>query len=136
MNKCARAIICIDNEYVFIKRIREKNGQLIEYYATVGGHIDNDETYEEALYREVYEELGVTVKSFEFVIELNCIEMNKVERFYKVELNNNNFTKGNGPEFTNINFERYGSYEVVRIKKDEICNYNILPYKIKEYIME
>ena len=137
MNKCARAIILIDNEYVFIKRVKIKNGKRVEYYATVGGHIDNDEeSYEEALKREVFEELGVNCLNYEFNLELFNTDLNKLERFYNVKLDNNNFTHGNGPEFTNINFEKYGSYEVVSINRRELYKYNILPIEIKNLLIE
>ena len=137
MKKCARAIILIEDEYVFIKRNKIRDGKKIEYYATVGGHLDtNEETYEEALKREVFEELGVNCIEYDFTFELNNIDLDKIERFYNVKLDDNNFTHGDGPEFTNINFEKYGSYEVVKINKDDINKYNILPIEIKKMLIE
>lgn len=135
MRKCARAIICIEDEYVFIKRVRNVDGKIFEYYVTVGGHLDGNESHEEALYREVFEEIGVNVKSYEFLKEIECEDMNKIEKFYLVELENNDFTHGNGPEFSNVNFEKYGSYEIVKIPKNKISNYNILPDYIKNSIL-
>ena len=137
MKKCARAIIKIEEEFVFIKRIKIKENKRIEYYTTVGGHLDNDEeTYLDALKREIYEETGSKCIESEFIIELYSEDLDKLERFYNVKLDNNKFTQGNGPEFTNINFEKYGSYEIVRINKDELQNYNILPIEIKNLLIK
>ncbi len=133
MKKCARAIILIDNEYIFIER-KKKDKET--YYATVGGHLDEGETFEEALYREVYEELGVKCISHKLLFELESIEISKIERFYSVKLESNKFSHGNGPEFTDVDFNKYGSYEIVRINKNNIDNYNIVPLKVKEYLKE
>ena len=136
MKKCSRAIIKINDDYVFVKRIKVKDNNKIEYYTTVGGHLDNDEeTFENALKREVYEELGTKCIYNEFVLELYNKDLDKLERFYNVKLEDNNFTHGSGPEFTETNFEKYGSYEIIRINKNKIINYNILPLEIKELLI-
>ena len=57
MNKAVRAIIIEDNKVLVMHR--NKFGS--QYYTLVGGRINNGETPEQALVREVKEETGMTV---------------------------------------------------------------------------
>ena len=57
-----RGIIVKDNKVAVIKRIREKDGKVREYYVLPGGGIEDEETMEQAMLREAKEELGVEVK--------------------------------------------------------------------------
>lgn len=57
MKKAARAIV-IDGNKILVMR-RKKYGN--EYYTLVGGRVDDDETLEQGLTREVKEETGLDV---------------------------------------------------------------------------
>lgn len=59
MGKAVRAII-IENDRLLIMQ-RNKYGN--EYYTLIGGKVQDNETLEEALVREVQEETGLTVTS-------------------------------------------------------------------------
>lgn len=61
--KSARAIIVQDGRLLtfYRKRHSRKTGEWIEYYSIPGGEIDEGETPEVAVVRELYEEMGVTI---------------------------------------------------------------------------
>lgn len=63
-HKSARALIIRDGKLlVFLrKRHSKKNGEWIEYYSIPGGGIDKNETPENAVVRELYEEMGVRIE--------------------------------------------------------------------------
>jgi ADP-ribose pyrophosphatase YjhB (NUDIX family) len=63
MRKAARAIIIEDDKILVM--YRNKHGS--EYYTLVGGQAKDDETMEQALAREVYEETGMTVTNHRLV---------------------------------------------------------------------
>ncbi|MGC1176973.1 MAG: NUDIX domain-containing protein [Candidatus Saccharimonadales bacterium] len=64
MRQSARAIV-VKNGTLLVMR-RRKEGR--EYYALIGGGIDAGETPEQALYREVKEETGITINNHRLVI--------------------------------------------------------------------
>jgi len=59
MAKAARAIIIEDNKILVMNR----NKQGSQYYTLVGGRLQDNETLEEGLIREVREETGLEVTS-------------------------------------------------------------------------
>ena len=79
MQKTARAILTYDNKYVFMRRVKIRDGKEYEYYATIGGHLEENETFEEACIREAYEELGVKIVIDELFLEYVNEEINTHE---------------------------------------------------------
>lgn len=132
MKNAARAIIQYENKYVFIKRVKKIDGNIKEYYTLVGGHLDEGETFEEACIREIYEELGVNAKITDLFLEYINEDLNKFEKFYFAEIVSGQIGTGKGEEFTNRDFEKWGSYEIVYIEKQDIKNINLLPIELKE----
>ena len=68
MNKVKTARAIIETEYksnkyiITIKRTKYKDGKIVnEYYTLPGGHVEENETYEDAVIREVFEELNIKV---------------------------------------------------------------------------
>ena len=64
MNKrvSSRAIIIKDNKLVVLFRRRIRDGKVVEYYSLPGGGLEEGETLEENVLREVNEELGIEIK--------------------------------------------------------------------------
>lgn len=63
MRKAARAIIFKEDKILIMRRHKEGH----EYFTLVGGRVNDDETPEEALRREVLEETGLQVTSARLV---------------------------------------------------------------------
>ncbi len=62
--RTARAIIVQDGQVLlfFRRRFDRKSERVIEYYSIPGGGIDTDESPEEAVVRELREEMGVEIR--------------------------------------------------------------------------
>ena len=136
--KTGRAIICENNQIIFVKRTKyDKNGSIERiYYTFPGGHVEANESYEEATIREVYEELGLNIEITKEFMHIKNKELNREEKFFLVCVKSGKLGTGNGPEFENIDYYKYGKYEIVKINKSDLLNYNILPIEVKNRIIE
>ncbi len=134
-NKTGRAIIFIDNKIISIKRIKLINGIEKLYYTLPGGHIENDETFEDATIREVYEELGINIEIIEEFAHIYNYDLNRDEKFFICKLISGTIGTGTGPEWNEYN-EIYGKYEIVIINVNEIKEYNLLPLEIKDMLIQ
>ena len=141
--KTARAVLYINKDtpnnlknfkegYLFIKRVKNINGERKEYYSFPGGHVDPGETFEEAVLRELEEELNIKCKINKLVLKFENTEIKRSEKFYEVEYVSGVLKEGEGEEFKDPNVEKYGSFEIVIIPKSDINKYNILPIEVKE----
>jgi ADP-ribose pyrophosphatase YjhB (NUDIX family) len=136
LKKTARAIIKIDDDFLFIKRTNKPNAMYIEYYAFIGGHVEDGENFEEACIREVYEELGINIKINELFYEMYNEDIDTYEKFYIVDYIDGELGTGKGEEFTNQDETKYGKYEIVKIKKEQLKDYFILPEEVKDKLID
>ena len=135
MDKTSRAIVDYDGKYVFIHRKKIVDGVLKEYYCVPGGHLEENETFEEACIREVKEELGVDVKINSLLLELENEDINTLEKYYLVSILSGKIGTGKGEEFTTRDFEKYGSYEIAYIDKKDLSSINLLPVELKKLLI-
>lgn len=107
---------------------RRKNGT--EYYVIPGGGVDNNENLEDALKRELKEELNIEVNiiNLAFKNETN----DRIEYFYECEYLSGDFTL-NGEELDRMNENNY--YEPTFIKIDDIKNVS-LQKEVKDYLLK
>ena len=136
MQKTARAILIYENKYVFMKRVKIRNGKKYEYYATIGGHLEENESFEDACIREAFEELGVNIKVDELFLDYVNNEIDTHEKYYFASIISGKIGTGQGEEFTKTDFEKYGSYEIVFVDKKDIANINLLPGILKEKMIK
>lgn len=129
--KTARAIIFNNNDLITIKRTKYINNCENIYYTLPGGHVEENESFEETVIREVEEELGIKVGIKKEFISIYNEELERYEKFFICEYISGTLGTGKGPEFTNVDLEKYGNYEIVNISKDKIKKYNLLPRKVK-----
>ncbi len=136
--KTGRAIIFNNNNIIFIKRTKYNEDGSIkkEYYTFPGGHLEGNESYEEATIREVYEELGIDVDIVRELVYLHNKDLNRDEKFFLANIMGGKLGTGNGPEFKNIDYLKYGKYEIVQIDKKDLNDYNILPIEVKKKIID
>lgn len=135
MTQATRLIIESGNSIVFIRRVKKIAGEMKEFYVLPGGELEENETWEEAGIREAKEELDVVVELESLLVEDEVKKFNKLERYYFAKVVSGRIKNGKGEEFTKPDFEKYGSYEVVKLSKKELGAYNILPTNIKDLLV-
>lgn len=84
MEKTARAIIVEDGKVLVFFRRRIRDGKEVIYYSLPGGHLENGETFEDAVIREVKEEMSIDIKIIDYVGMKN--DLNCEERFYHCKI--------------------------------------------------
>ena len=96
------AILKMENGYAFMHRkdvIKRKDYQ--EYYTFPGGGLEENETPQEGVIREIEEEFGIKVKVIKKLYEIKSEKFNQLEIFYLCEYISGTFGTGTGPEFSN-----------------------------------
>lgn len=66
MKKTTLCYIKKDNKYLMLHRVKKKNDENYEKWIGIGGKIEDGETPDECLLREVYEETGLTLTDYKF----------------------------------------------------------------------
>ena len=116
-----RAIIIDGEDVLLMFRRKIKNGQIKEYYAIPGGGLEENETIEECVKREIQEEFNIEVEVKE---QLGVVEDAKnIGYIFKCSIISGTPILG-GEELENNSEENY--YEVRRVKLSEIDNIDLL----------
>ncbi len=131
-------IIKLKDGYAFMHRknvIKRKDYQ--EYYTFPGGGVEEGETIEEAIVREIKEEFGITIKPIKKLYEMESKKFDQKEIFFLCEYIEGKFGTGDGPEFNNDpKYKDSGEYLPEIIKEDKIEKLLLLPDEIKEKFVE
>ncbi len=125
-NKNVRGIVKKDGSVLLIHRF--KNGD--EYWVVPGGGVEEGETLEEALYREMKEETNLDVKSFTC---LKSIETENGEQYiYQCEMSDGEI-KLQGPELESM--DENNQYILTWLPTDDVLKLKTLyPDCVKEYL--
>ena len=131
-------IISMNDGFVLMHRknvIRNKEYQ--EYYTFPGGGLEEGETLEEGVIREVKEEFGINVKVTKKLYELENVKLNMKEYFFLCEYVDGKFGTGEGEEFSNNpEYKDSGEYIPEIVKEEDISKIVLLPLEIKEKFLE
>ena len=131
-------IVMMNDGVVFMHRkkvIRNKDYQ--EYYTFPGGHLEEGETLEEGVIREIKEEFGINVKVVRKVYELENDRVNMKEYFFLCEYIDGEFGTGDGEEFSNNpEYKDSGEYIPEIVKRENIPGLILLPLEIKEKFVQ
>lgn len=120
MEKTARAVIIKDNKLLVFFRKRILNGERITYYAIPGGHLELGESCEDAVLRELKEEMNLDIKILGY---LGClVGDNREEYYYHCEIVGGNLLFG-GEEFDRNCEDNY--YEINWLLLDKLDNSGI-----------
>ncbi len=125
MNKkvSSRGII-IDNGYIYtmFRRKKQSDGSIKEYFVIPGGKVENNETLEETLIREMKEELSVDIDIISYIGKNE--DNDSIAYFYKCNIISGTPALG-GEEKERCNEDNY--YEIRKVKISDIEKINIFP---------
>ena len=127
--KRVRAIIFVEDKIVSM--YREAYGRV--YYTFPGGGMEDNETEEECVIREVFEEFGITVKPIKkvYVYEND----RSLEVFYVCKWLSGEFGSGDGEEFHQQNNEK-GIYKPTLIEISKIPSLPLMPPEVATAFFE
>lgn len=126
--KRVRAIIFIGRKLVSMYR---EFGERT-FYTFPGGGIEGEETEEECITREVFEEFGLFVKPTKKVYVYE--NEKSIEHFYICTLLSGEFGTGKGEEFSKDN--KNGVYKPVLLNIDEISFLPLMPPEIASLFLK
>ena len=136
MNTSVRGIIKNDDGIILIHRIKKNSDvEIRDYYVVPGGKMELNESEEETVKREIFEELGIYVRVGTRLLEIYNDFDDSIQIFYECEYVNGILGTGTGPEFTNHD-EYYGEYIIEIIKYENLEKINLVPEEIKAYLLE
>ena len=131
-------IIPMEDGFALMHRvgvIKRKDYQ--EYYTFPGGGLEENETLEQGVIREIKEEFGIDVEVVKKLYEMNSEKFNQKEYFFLCKYVGGEFGTGDGPEYNNDpKYIDSGEYLPEIIKESEIKNLLLLPTEIKEKFVE
>jgi 8-oxo-dGTP diphosphatase len=137
--KRVAAIIINDSKILLIKRVKPN----IEYYTFPGGGIENNETFEQTLKREVKEELSLEISEWKPLFEINhdledltgkLPKIDQQEYFFLINKYSGNPEIG-GPEKERMS--ENNQYHIVWLKMNELKQFdNIYPQEAVKKLLE
>ena len=115
----------------------KRNKDYQEYYTFPGGHLEEGETLEEGVIREIKEEFGINVKVIKKLYETENLKLNMKEYFFLCEYVDGEFGTGDGEEYSNNpKYIDAGEHIPEIVKQEDIANLVLLPLEIKEKLLE
>ncbi len=126
----AGCILIEDGKLALIERHR--GGR--HYFTFPGGGVDEGESHEEAVVREVKEELGLDVNIVRKVADVHF--NGNLQVYYLVEKVGGEFGTGSGEEFTSGYNPMYGTYHPLWLHLDEVLDYNVLPSELAGLVVK
>lgn len=133
--KHIKAIIIENNKILLLERNRE--GRV--YWVFPGGQVENGETDEQALKREVNEEVGVEVEVGKLVFQTKYKLKEKAteedEYFHLCRFIGGEIGTGQGPEYQ-PNSGYVGTYEPQWVKVKDMEKMEVLPEEVKNLVLK
>lgn len=129
----SRAVIISENKILLVKRTKEEG----IYWAFPGGLIEQGESKEEALIREVKEETGLDIKVKDFLAYWPSQKLEtkgQGEYFYYADVIGGELGTGHGPELQ-PNSKYPGKYEFIWYNLFDLPSMNLYPEKIKDLVL-
>ena len=128
MNR-ARAIIIQCGSIALIERRRDG----IVYYVFPGGKIEQGERPEDAVIREVQEELGLEIRVQRLVAMVDHGDI--VNYYFVVEIVGGSFGTGTGPEVRGLYPPEHGTYHPLWLPLSELCACNVRHRQVADLVL-
>ncbi len=120
--KRSRAIILVDDTIITMYRKFEDR----EFYTFPGGGVEGDESLEECVIREVFEEFGINIQPIKKLYEYES--NNSVEYFYLCKWLSGEFGTGTGEEYKKNN--NNGIYKPTLMNIKDIPTLPLMPPEV------
>lgn len=130
MRTRSAAIFIQNNSLALIERHRAG----LHYFTFPGGGVDEGETPEQAVVREVSEELGMEVRVVRLVAKVWF--RGNPQFFFLVEQVGGEFGTGTGEEYASDHDPASGSYEPVWMSLAEISTQRVLPLEVATLVVK
>lgn len=131
-------IIPMEDGFALMHRvgvIKRKDYQ--EYYTFPGGGLEENETLEQGVIREIKEEFGIDVEVVKKLYEMNSEKFNQKEYFFLCKYEGGKFGTGDGPEYNNDpKYIDSGKFIPEIIKKENVKTLLLLPTEIRDKFVE
>ncbi len=134
MNQRVRAIIIRQNKILLIKRVKPNE----TYWVIPGGGIEKGETKEQALIREIKEELGLDIKPKELFLKRKSDKSGMegiTEYFFTADIVGGKLGSGKGPEYE-PNSSYQGKYELEWVDIFDLSKIDLKPQEVKDLIIK
>lgn len=131
-------IIPMEDGFALMHRvgvIKRKDYQ--EYYTFPGGGLEENETLEQGVIREIKEEFGIDVEVVKKLYEINSEKFNQKEYFFLCKYVGGEFGTGDGPEYNNDpKYIDSGKFIPEIINKEDVKTLLLLPTEIRDKFVE
>jgi len=130
--KRVRAVIIKDDKVLTIKRTKPNE----MYWVIPGGGVEDKETNEKALVREIKEELGVDIRIDKLILEMDSKKpetINQKECFYLCDIEGGKIGSGQGPEFSEDS-KYIGTHDIEWLSIKDLSDFDLRPNDIKDLI--
>ena len=133
MQKRVRAIIFLEGKLVTLKRVKSNE----TYWVFPGGGVEEGESLEEALKREIMEEVSLEIEVQDLVFEYHfkTDHQDDDEYFYNCRITGGKLGEGNGPEYQPDSHYQ-GTHEIVLLSLNEIKNLDLRPMEMKKKFLD
>jgi 8-oxo-dGTP diphosphatase len=127
----AAGIVIRDDCVALIRREHSERGRL--YFLYPGGGIEAGESLEQAVQREVYEELGLVATPVQLVA---IVKRNGNRQYhYRLSVSGGEFGTGCGPEMTGAYHPSRGTYTAVWMRISDLLVNPVYPRCVSELIV-
>ena len=134
-------ILPMKNGFALMHRKDVKNRPISDYYAFPGGGLEENETLEEGVKREIKEEFGIEVEVLKLLYETSNSNNRKniptKEYFFLCKYISGEFGTGEGPEFSNNpKYLDSGKYIPEIVDREEVESIVLLPEDVREMFIK